>query len=167
MLCSDCKIREKVTPKRKYCNTCTVKHWRVKHPERIKEIWTKSSHKTRLDGNWIKTLERDNNICQFCLIPNQKVIVTHIEGSDNTLENLITLCTKCFYILKPQAHRSGPKKLTTWSRKYLKCIGCGQVDSRHHTRGVCNRCYEVTRRAYKREKQRDYYIKWKQLKNVT
>lgn len=67
--------------------------------------------KNRLNGNWIKVLERDKYKCQICdkqgeafvNNPKERMIVHHIDGSGETespnheMNNLLTLCQKCHF----------------------------------------------------------------------
>ena len=83
------------------------KTWRLNNPEKIKAINSRSSAKARdraLDGNRNLALERDKFRCTKCGITEKesqkkykrKLYVSHINKSnDNSLGNLITLCSGC------------------------------------------------------------------------
>lgn len=98
-LCYQCGKRPP-EPGRAYCKPCVNRICaRMYYPD--------SSSGVSLNGNRIRVLERDQFTCQLCRANPTKTI-HHIDGSgwdqtrrrpakgaNNTMENLITLCTKC------------------------------------------------------------------------
>lgn len=40
---------------------------------------------------------------------------------------------------------------------YQECVKCGTKKRPYYLRGMCYRCFEITRRDYKAMKQREYY----------
>jgi len=49
------------------------------------------------------------------------------------------------------------KKKKKWSRKYNFCSVCGKNDRKHQARGVCSKCYQYSRREYKRIYNNKWY----------
>lgn len=84
----DSKLRHKVYAEKLSAETVSMRH-----------------KKSRLNGNWLKAIERDNGTCQICGKQDSKN-VHHLDGNgekqygkrckNNTkLENLIVLCDQC------------------------------------------------------------------------
>ena len=119
---------------------------------------------------------RDNFTCQSCnrnknQLGNNRLEIHHIDGNgsskpkeeqNNSLDNLITLCHKCHYkveVLRRGHPGSYKKSSLRWSNKFPTCIACGKTTSKHTGHGLCNRCYEIPRRAYKAQYYRNHYSK--------
>jgi len=72
--------------------------------ENLRKHYKKMNDSRRYDGNKPIVLLRDNNQCQICGA-KEKLVIHHIDGNnfrdssrrkiDNSLENLITLCSRC------------------------------------------------------------------------
>jgi 5-methylcytosine-specific restriction endonuclease McrA len=69
-----------------------------------RSVKTERNAKRRLDGNWLKAIERDRYTCQICLSEGTNVHHMNAEGEkkhgkrqkdDSRLENLLTLCDQC------------------------------------------------------------------------
>jgi len=121
------EIRTKKLSKPKKCPICgklyTPIHWgqtycsdvcsseahkiqqRVNLREKPKEFRVTKQKRSRMNGNWLRTMERDNYICQICG-NKEKPNVHHLDGKgekqkgkrqeNNTeLSNLIVLCDQC------------------------------------------------------------------------
>jgi 5-methylcytosine-specific restriction endonuclease McrA len=89
--------------KRKEALKQSNKKWRKSNKDKIKKIAIKASEKIRekkFGGNRKKVLERDNYKCRICGCKKNDTIlnVTRIEKKDGyTINNLITLCSKCHF----------------------------------------------------------------------
>jgi 5-methylcytosine-specific restriction endonuclease McrA len=125
-ICTSCGIRPSRQDLRtcQYCadrkktpiNKAKAKEYREKHKDQIRTYCAHNRnrqnayiHETRYNGNWKKALERDNFQCQICgQTGNGKTIhVHHIDGNgdrysehpNHSLDNLITICSKCHSVL--------------------------------------------------------------------
>ena len=159
--------------------------WRLNNPERWKQILYKYINKVKKTEKYINIhkkyheiymfgirrdiiLSRDKYTCQYCGTKSVKLEIHHIDGNgttkireerNNDPKNLITLCRSC--------HKKADRKLRLikngligdWSDEFERCIKCGKTDSKHVARGVCNRCYSLNRREYKKQYWRDHYGK--------
>ena len=47
-----------------------------------------------------------------------------------------------------------------WARNYVACVRCGKNDTRHVTRGLCNRCYRVEYARAHKERLVQYKHEW-------
>jgi len=119
-----------------------------------------------------KVLERDNFQCQLCKTKKKRLTVHHLDGKgmnlpyrkrNNKIDNLITVCYPCHRKLdifiglrKKYTYKLSKGK---WSRKYDFCIFCKKNNSKYSHSGMCRRCYELTRRKYKREWAKKHYLK--------
>lgn len=56
-------------------------------------------------------------------------------GGPNTTDNVVCCCHSC------NSRKYRKESVTAWSGNASACIECGQTDSKHRSRGVCNRCY--------------------------
>jgi 5-methylcytosine-specific restriction endonuclease McrA len=169
MLCVKCgknPIRHRII---KWCNSCYVIAYRKARPGYAS--W---------GANGYKALIRDNFTCQSCKknkdqLKGTRLDLHHLDGNgsskphrerNNSVDNLITLCSPCHTKVE-FLRRGNPNKglQGRWSYHFEKCISCGKTNSRYMGKGLCNRCYQYPRRAYKAEKQRYYEQKWKSQAN--
>lgn len=69
------------------------------------EVIYQRNAQSRLNGNWLKAIERDNYQCQICL-GSENIRVHHVNGEgekkhgkrqkdDSRLENLLSVCEQC------------------------------------------------------------------------
>ena len=131
-----------------------------------RETCRKNSEKHRFGIERFIILERDKYQCRSCGKKNVILDIHHIDGNgtskkkgdkNNNLDNLITLCRKCHNKADWARIMKERKLKGLWSLHYDKCIECGKRDSPHTAKGVCNRCYNLKRREYKRNYYRKHY----------
>ena len=79
----------------------------------------------------------------------------------NNKDDYIRLCRPCH--TKFDYLVNNKSKLSTWSRKFDKCVICNTTIYKHVSSGVCALCFERKRSEYKRF----WYIKNKHLKLST
>ncbi len=80
-----------------------------KHTVENKAHYSKAHNNKYFNGNRLKALKKDNNICQIC--KSKKSLIVHhrdednnIENRNNNLDNLVTLCRSCHFTIH---HLSG------------------------------------------------------------
>lgn len=166
-----------------------VKKWRLNNLDRYNFIQKKYRvsiggkkttqlylEKYRIGIERAVILERDKYQCRSCGKKEGKLDIHHIDGNgtakkredkNNSLDNLITLCRKC-HIKADYVRIMNERKLKGfWSLYYEKCIECGKTDSKHCSKGVCNRCYNLKRKEYKRNYWRiNYRVLTRGIDNV-
>ena len=146
--------------------------WRRKNREKWNDIimrWQRKNkdkayfYKTGIHRN--KILQRDNYQCQICK-SKKKLEIHHMDGRgsrlkkkqrNNQSDNLITLCFKCHYKIDYNRRGYPYKGLLRWSRDFDKCIDCGTTKRLHWAKGLCDRCYELKRKEYKRKYYQKHY----------
>jgi len=114
-LCENCYFKSAIFKEYQEASRLRNKHkWKERElayakayqdrPE-VKERVRKANDIKNFDGNREKALKRDNYTCQRCGITHEQslaklkkdLFVKHLQNKkDNSLDNLITLCTKCF-----------------------------------------------------------------------
>ena len=102
-------------------------------------------------GNKRKALIRDNYTCQLCDKTKDEVNIAihHIDGNgtskppkeqNNTLDNLVTLCSKCHtkVEISRRGHPPGRslKEMGVWSKLAEKCLACGTKKKKHAQSGL-------------------------------
>ena len=63
------------------------------------------------------------------------------QGGPNTVDNIVAACLSC------NSSKRDADRPWRWSSAHEACVDCGGTDSRHASRGSCDRCYQRTRRA--------------------
>ncbi len=165
------------------------KKWRKNNREKYLEImrlnvkkWRKNFKKRDLEGYkkrkkllqekyYFGKTRREifgilGEICCLCG-KKEKLDIHHIDGKgtrfirvkdkNNNINNLCVLCRKCH--IKEEFKRIKKERGTGWSLKYKYCVICKKTESKHAAFGICNKCYQQTRRKYKRDYWRKNYAK--------
>jgi len=146
-----------------------TKRWIFKmkneQPEKYKQLKKNQQERHHFGRTREELFALLGNKCDICGKIG-KLDIHHIDGKgtkykheekNNNLNNLQVLCKKC--CRREDARRINEKRKDMWTLHYSECVICKKTDSKHVSFGICNRCYQKTRRRYKREYWRKHYGK--------
>jgi len=149
-----------------------VKNWRKIFQEKNPEGYLKWKKESREKFCFGKSKEKLSALfgkkCNICGITKKELEIHHKDGSgaskkanekNNDLSNLQILCRKCHR--QEDARRIQEERKGMWSLHYANCVVCKKTDSKYISFGLCNKCYQKTRRKYKTEYWNKHYKKSK------
>lgn len=134
--------------------------WYYRHHEHNLQQRAVNRDLRHFDGKRTTVLKRDSFTCIDCGA-TEKLVVHHNDKSgrgcsthNNVDSNLGTLCRACHIkhhradlLQAREAKHSTPKllKCGRWSLEHDVCVHCGNVTSRHASKGLCTKCYQTNK----------------------